>query len=82
MSELIIYSAPDNQTQVEVKFEGDTVWLTQKQIVDLFQSSKANISEHVKRIFEAGELDPKQTVRKFQTVQLEGKKRSLVGARL
>jgi prophage maintenance system killer protein len=75
MSEILIYTTPESQTQVEVTFEGDTVWLTQKQIVDLFQSSKANISEHVKHIFEDGELDPSQTVRNFRTVQLEGKKK-------
>jgi hypothetical protein len=75
MSEILIYTTPESQTQVEVTFEGDTAWLTQKQIVDLFQSSKANISEHIKHIFEDSELDPDQTVRKFRTVQFEGKKK-------
>jgi len=70
-----IYQTKDKQTQVEVKFEGDTAWLTQKQIVDLFQSSKANISEHTKHIFQEGELESNQTVRNFRTVQTEGKKK-------
>jgi len=50
------------------------IWLTQAQIVKLFESSKANISEHTKHIFAAGELDIDQTVRKFRTVKTEGKK--------
>ena len=72
MSEIIIYQTPDNKTQVDVLLEQDTVWLTQGQIVSLFKSSKANISEHTKNIFEEGELDRLQTVRKFRTVRLEG----------
>lgn len=75
MNEIEIYKGKDNQTQIEVKFEGDTVWLTQSQIVLLFGSSKANISEHTKHIFDEGELDKNQTVRKFRTVQTEGKKK-------
>jgi len=72
--EIIIYETTDHQTQIEVNFEDETVWLSQSQIVDLFQSSKSNISEHTKHIFEEGELDPNQTVRKFRTVRNEGKK--------
>lgn len=75
MNEIEIYKGKDNQTQIEVKFEGETVWLTQSQIVLLFGSSKANISEHTKHIFDEGELDKNQTVRKFRTVQTEGKKK-------
>lgn len=67
MSEIGIYQT-DNETRVEVRFEGDTVWLTQRQVGQLFQSSKANISEHVKHIFEDHELNYRQTV------QTEGKK--------
>lgn len=74
MSEIIIYQTPDNKTQVDVLLEQDTVWLTQGQIVSLFKSSKASISEHTKNIFEEGELDRLQTVRKFRTVRTEGKK--------
>ena len=74
MSEIVIYNSSDNQTQIEVTFEQDSVWLTQGQIVTLFQSSKANISEHTKHIFNEGELEKNQTVRKFRTVRIEGKK--------
>ena len=72
MNEIIIYQNKDNQTQVEVRFEDETAWLTQPQIVTLFDSSKANISEHIKNIFDSGELDEEPTVRKFRTVQIEG----------
>ena len=72
--EIVIYQSPDNTSPIEVKLEGDTIWLTQNQIVELFQSSKANISEHTKHIFSDGELDKNQTVRKFRTVKMEGKK--------
>lgn len=49
-SQIIIYQTPDGQTSVDVTLDLDTVWLTQAQIVDLFKSSKANISEHIKHI--------------------------------
>ena len=67
-----IYQAKDGQTQIEVKFDQDTVWLTNAQLVRLFNSSKANISEHIKHIFQSDELHEKSTVRKFRTVQKEG----------
>ena len=50
--EIIVYQAADGLTRVDVRFEGDTVWLTQAQLVDLYHSSKANISEHIKHILE------------------------------
>ena len=71
-SELIIYQTPDGETKLDVHIEGDTVWLTQADMVQLFQSSKANISEHIKRVFEEGELEEGSTVRNFRTVQNEG----------
>jgi death-on-curing family protein len=74
MSEILIYQSPDNQTVVEVKFDNETVWLTQLQLVELFQSSKANISEHIKSIFQSGELMQEATVRNFRTVRQEGKR--------
>ncbi|MFN8281302.1 MAG: virulence protein RhuM/Fic/DOC family protein [Saprospiraceae bacterium] len=74
MSEIVIYQTPDNQTQVEVQFEGETFWLNQAQLVALFNSSKANISEHLKSIFKTGELSELATVRKFRTVRQEGKR--------
>jgi hypothetical protein len=71
---IIIYQTPDGQTSIEVTLDQGTVWLTQTQIVDLFGSSKANISEHVKSIFISKELDQEATVRKFRTVRQEGKR--------
>ncbi len=73
-NQIEIYQLADNQTSVEVRFEEDTVWLTQAQMVELFASSKANISEHVKSIFSSGELQSESTVRKFRTVRQEGKR--------
>ena len=70
--EIVIFKTKDNQVSVDVRFEDETVWLTQAQLVSLYQSSKANISEHIKHIYEEGELDEKSTVRKFRTVQTEG----------
>ena len=71
---IIIYQSEDGKTQLDVKLEGETVWLTQAQMVELFQSSKATISEHIKHIIEDDELDANSTVRKFRTVQQEGKR--------
>ncbi len=72
MNEIVIYKTPDNETKVEVRFEEETVWLNQNQIVSLFHSSKATISEHIKNIYSVKELDKGSTVRKYRTVQKEG----------
>ena len=58
---IIIYQSEDGKTQLDVKLEGETVWLTQAQMVELFQSSKATISEHIKHIIEDDELDANST---------------------
>ncbi len=71
--EIILYQ-PDEAVKLEVRLENETVWLTQTQIVELFQSSKANISEHIKNIYEQKELEEISTVRDFRTVRLEGKR--------
>lgn len=71
-TDIIIYRTEDGKTKIEVTLVDNTVWLTQAQLVELLQSSKANISEHIKHIFEEGELDEIATVRKFRTVQTEG----------
>lgn len=70
-NEIIIYQ-PDEDLSLDVRVEDETVWLTQSQIVELFESSKANISEHLKHIFDSGELAKEATVRKFRTVRQEG----------
>lgn len=71
--EIILYQ-PDSEVKLEVRLEEETVWLTQAQIVELFHSSKANISEHIKNIYEQEELDESATVRDFRTVRQEGKR--------
>lgn len=72
-SEIILYQSEDGQTKVEVRMEGDTVWLTLNQLVEVFQKAKSTISEHIRNIFEEGELPENEaTVRKFRTVQSEG----------
>jgi len=71
-NEIIIYQSNDLSEKLEVIFEEDTIWLTQSQIVTLFDSSKANISEHIKHIFQTNELDKNPTVRKIRTVRKEG----------
>ena len=73
-NQIEIYTSKEGQTQIEVQFKGDTVWLNQSQLIELFQSSKANISEHIKSIFLSDELSADSTVRNFRTVQKEGKR--------
>lgn len=70
--EIVIYRADDGNAKIDVRFVDETVWLTQAQLCELYQTSKANISEHIKNIFEEKELDEESTVRKFRTVQEEG----------
>jgi hypothetical protein len=69
---ILIYRADDDSIHLEVKLENKTIWLSQRQIGELYQKGKATISEHIKNIFQDGELDPEATVRKFRTVQKEG----------
>ena len=70
--EIVIYRSKDGDTKIDVRFENETVWLTQAQLCELYQSSKANVSEHIQNIFSEKELDEESTVRKFRTVQTEG----------
>ena len=72
-SEIIIYQTEDGHTKIDVKFEDETVWLTQAQLCELYQTSKSNISEHIKHIFEEEELDEESVVRKFRTTAADGK---------
>lgn len=71
--DIVIYKTQDGLTKINVKFEDETVWLTQAQLVELYQTSKSNISEHIKHIFEEGELDEKSVVRNFRTTASDGK---------
>ena len=72
-SEIIIYQTEDGSTKIDVKFQDETVWLTQAQLCELYQTSKSNISEHIKHIFEEGELEEVSVVRKFRTTGADGK---------
>ena len=71
----MVYQSDELSTRLEVRLEEETIWLTQQQIVELFDSSKANISEHIKHIFESGELKETATVRNFRTVRTEGNRK-------
>ena len=70
--EIIIYKASDGKTQLDVKLEEETVWLTQDQICRLFSKVKSTISYHICSVFKEGELERNSTVRKFRTFQFEG----------
>ena len=70
---IIIYTTNDGKTKIDVKLEEDTLWLTQSQMCELYQTSKSNISEHIKNIFEEGELSRDSVVRKFRTTATDGK---------
>ena len=72
-TEIIMFQSADGATKIDVRMEDETVWLTQAQMVELFQSSKANISEHIKNIFSEGELTEDSVVRDFRTTAADGK---------
>lgn len=69
-----IYQSSTNNTEIRVQFEEETVWLTQKQLSEIFQTTPQNIAIHLKNIFEEGELDEKSTCKDFLHVQMEGKR--------
>ncbi len=70
---ILIYRADDDKLHLEVKLENKTIWLSQKQLGELYQKGKATISEHIKHIFEDGELDENSVVRNFRTTAADGK---------
>ena len=74
-NEIIIYQTQDGQTKIDVKLENETVWLTQNQMAELFQTTKQNVSSHIKNIFEEGELSENSTVKDYLTVQQEGNRK-------
>lgn len=71
--EILIYQNPEGSIKIDVRLEDETVWLSQTQLCELFQKSKATISEHIKNIFEEGELIEISVVRNFRTTALDGK---------
>ena len=77
-SEILIYQAENGVTKIDVKIIDENVWLTQSQLCELYQSSKSNVSEHIKHIFEEGELDEDSVVRKFRTTGTDGKMYNVV----
>lgn len=72
--DIVIYQTQDGLTQINVRFEDETVWLSQQQMAALYQTSRTNIVEHIKHIYEEGELDEASTCRNFRQVQTEGKR--------
>ena len=68
-SKIVIFKTSDEKNSIDVRFEGETVWLTQAQLVDLYGSSKANVSEHIKHIFQEEELEEDSVVRNFRTTE-------------
>ena len=68
---IVIYQTEDGNTKIDVRFEDETVWLTQQQMSELFQTSRTNIVEHIKHIYEEGELIESSTCRKLRQVRLE-----------
>ena len=70
--DIIIYQTEDGMTKIDVKIEKETVWLNQQQMAILFQSSRTNVVEHIKNIYEEGELVEEASCRKFRQVRLEG----------
>ena len=71
-SEIVLYQTGDGNTRLEVRFEGETVWLTQSQMAELFQTTKQNISLHIQNVFSEKELEKGGTVKEYLTVQSEG----------
>ncbi|MCZ4319028.1 virulence RhuM family protein [Aequorivita viscosa] len=73
-SEIILYTTPNGEVKVDIRFEDETFWLSQKKMAELFDVDVRTINEHLKNIFESGELEKEPTIRKFRIVQLEGKR--------
>jgi len=71
-SDMIIYQSVDGQTKIDVRMDGTTLWMSQLQMAELFQTTKQNISLHLRNIYREGELDEKSTVKEYLTVQAEG----------
>ena len=73
--QILLYQTPDGESRIEVRLQGETVWLSLDQMAELFQRNKSTISRHIKNVFEEGELQPEATVAFFATVQTEGKRK-------
>jgi len=75
-SEILLYQTEDGQTKIDVRLENETVWLSQKQLVELFQTTKQNISLHISNVFKEGELIENSVVKDYLTTASDGKKYS------
>lgn len=75
MNELMLYTTEDGRIRIQLRADGDTVWLTQLEMAELFNATKQNISLHLRNIFADGELDPQATVKDYLTVQTEGRRK-------
>lgn len=73
-NKIVIYQSEDGQTQIDVRLENDTVWLTQAQMAELFQKTPQNITMHIRNAYNEGELDKESTCKEFLQVQTEGKR--------
>jgi len=71
-SEILLYQTANGEIKIDVRLEDETVWLNQKQMADLFQTTVPNINMHLKNIFEEGELEPISTIKNSLIVRLEG----------
>ncbi len=71
-SQIIIYQTENGETKLDVRFQDETVWLSQKLMAELFQTSVPNINMHLRNIFEEGELEENRTTKEFLIVQQEG----------
>jgi len=72
-AEFLIYKTATGQVKLDVRLENETIWLTQQMMADLFQTTKQNIGQHLKKIFKEGELDPNSVVKEFFTTAADGK---------
>jgi hypothetical protein len=70
--QFLVYRTEDGKLKIDVRFEGETVWLTQSHMAALFQTTQQNISLHIQSIYEEGELDPAATHKKYLSVRMEG----------
>jgi hypothetical protein len=75
-SEILLYQTEDGLTRIDIRLEGDTLWLSQNQMAELFQTSKQNISLHLKNVFAEGELTQDSVVKEYLTTAADGKKYS------
>ena len=73
--QILLYQTPDGESRIEVRLQGETVWLSLEQMAELFQRNKSTISRHIKNVFEERELQPNTTIAKNATVQMEGKRK-------